>query len=165
MPEKTLFSRKYFQYLSGFPPIPYTKDNEFVFHCRQQLFGADISEVFKAFQSAMPGSPARPFSIRSFAAPHAPLIPAFLRDSLKVPKRRSSSVFPAELRGASPRDLRRARKPLSRLLKIILSFAQGGRKLRISIPPGEPAPVHFRRSLCPAEKPRKTENCLSLIPQ
>ena len=130
--------------MSSFPPIPYTKDNEFVFHCRRQLFGADISrKLFKAFRSAMPGSPARPFSIRSFAAPHAPLIPAFLRDSCKVPKRRSSSVFPAELRGASPRDLRRARMPLSRLLKTILSFAQGGRSSGFPSTPGSPPPCIF----------------------
>ena len=99
----------------------------------------------------MPGSPVRSFSIRFFAVPPCLLIPAFLRDGLKVPKQTEFFRLPGRASGrVSSRSSEReeAAFPIAQNHSF---FCTGRQEAQDFYPTRGARPVHFWRSLYPDE--------------
>ena len=113
----------------------------------------------------MPGSPVRPFFIRSFAASPLPFDTGFPSGRSESPK--TGGAFPSSRPSFGPRLLeifgeRGSRFPDCLKPFFLLHRAAGAQDF---YPTRGARPVHFWRSLCPAENPRRTENYLCWIPQ
>ena len=113
----------------------------------------------------MPGSPVRSFFIRSFAASPLFFDIGFPSGQSESPK--TDGVFSSSRPSFGPRLLeifgeRGSRFPDCLKPFFLLHRAAGAQDFH---PTRGACPVHFWRSLCPVENPRRTENCLCRIPQ
>ena len=113
----------------------------------------------------MPGSPVRSFFIRSFAA--SPLFFDIGFPSGRSLSPKTDGVFSSSRPSFGARLLEISRERGSRFPDcskpfFLLHRAAGAQDFH---PTRGACPVHFWRSLCSAENPRRTENCRCRIPQ
>ena len=113
----------------------------------------------------MPGSPVWPFFIRSFAA--SPLFFDIGFPSGRSLSPKTDGVFPSSRPSFGARLLKILGERGSRFPDCLEPFfllhrAAGAQDFHLT---RGARPVHFWRSLCPAENPRRTENCRCRIPQ